>query len=255
MWAKIMRERFRAQKADSWKMRFHCQTAGSSLTAAQPMNNVVRTAFQALAAVLGGCQSLHTNGLDEALAIPSEEAMRLALRTQQILLEETGVASSIDPLGGSYLVEVMTDRLEREVWGYLEQIDRMGGTLAALERNFFQREIADSAYAYQMAMERGERVVVGVNKYQEPEPEEPTIALHKVDPRAEAIQRERLARVKAGRDGAKVAKLLGELQEVARGDGNLMPPTIECVRAYATGGEIVKVLREVFGRYQETPIF
>lgn len=255
VWAAIMRERFKAERPESMRLRFHCQTSGSSLTAAQPMNNVVRTAFQALAAVLGGCQSLHANGLDEALAIPSEEAMRLALRTQQILLEETGVASSIDPLGGSYLVEVMTDRLEREVWGYLEQIDRMGGTLAALERNFFQREIADSAYAYQMAKERGERVVVGVNKYREPEPEEPAIALHKVDPRAEAIQRERLARVKAGRDGAKVAKLLGELEEVARGDGNLMPPTIECVRAYATGGEIVKVLREVFGSYQETPIF
>jgi len=255
VWAQIMRERFGARRPESMRLRFHCQTAGSSLTAAQPMNNVVRTAYQALAAVLGGCQSLHTNGWDEALAIPSEEAMRLALRTQQILLEETGVANSIDPLGGSYLVEAMTDRIEREVRAYLEQVEKMGGTLAALERNFFQREIADAAYTYQMAKERGERVVVGVNRYRETEPEEPAFQLHSVDPRTEQIQKERLARVKRERDNARVQALLKELQEVARTDENLMPATIECVRAYATGGEIVKALREVFGRYQETPIF
>ncbi len=255
VWARIVRERFGVKRPESMRLRFHCQTAGSSLTAAQPMNNVIRTAYQALAAVLGGCQSLHTNGWDEALAIPSEEAMRLALRTQQILLEETGVASSIDPLGGSYLVEAMTDRIEREVWAYLEQIDKMGGTLAALERNFFQAEIADSAYRYQIAKERGERVVVGVNKYREAEPEEPAFQLHTVDPRTEQIQKERLARVKRERDNAGVATLLKELQKVAQTDGNLMPITIECARAYATGGEIVKALREVFGSYQETPIF
>jgi len=159
VWARIMKERFGAMRPESMRLRFHCQTAGSSLTAAQPMNNVVRTAYQAMAAVLGGCQSLHTNGMDEALAIPSEAAMRLALRTQQILLEETGVAHSIDPLGGSYLVETLTDQTEREIWTYLDRIDGFGGTVAALERNFFQQEIADSAYAYQVAKERGEKIV------------------------------------------------------------------------------------------------
>jgi methylmalonyl-CoA mutase N-terminal domain/subunit len=254
-WARIMHERFGARRPESMRLRFHCQTAGSSLTGVQPMNNVVRTAYEALAAVLGGCQSLHTNGMDEALAIPSEEAMKLALRTQQILLEETGVASSIDPVAGSYLVEALTNQTEREIWAYLEQLDRMGGTVAALERNFFQQEIADAAYAYQRAKERGERIVVGVNKYREPEPEEPTIPLHTVDPRAEAIQKERLARVKRERDTARVAKLLRELQDVARSDENLMPITIECVKAYATEGEIVNALREVFGVYREPIVF
>ncbi len=254
-WARIMKERFGAKRPESMRLRFHCQTAGSSLTAVQPLNNVMRTAYQALAAVLGGCQSLHTNGMDEALAIPSEEAMKLALRTQQILLEETGVANSIDPLGGSYLVEALTDQTEREIWAYLERIDRMGGTVAALERNFFQQEIADAAYAYQRAKERGEKVVVGVNKYREPEPEEPPIPLHSLDPRTEQIQKEQLARVKRERDNARVGKLLQELQEVARTDDNLMPITIECVKAYAAGGEIVNALKEVFGVYREPIVF
>jgi methylmalonyl-CoA mutase N-terminal domain/subunit len=254
-WARIMKERFGATRPESMRLRFHCQTAGSSLTAAQPMNNVVRTAYQALAAVLGGCQSLHTNGMDEALAIPSEEAMKLALRTQQILLEESGVAHSIDPLGGSYLVEALTDHTEREIRAYLERIDRMGGTVAALERNFFQQEIADAAYAYQRAKERGEKIVVGVNKYREPEPENPPIPLHSIDPRTEEIQKERLTRVKRERDNARVRTLLKELQDVARTDENLMPVTIECVKAYATGGEIVNALKKVFGLYREPIVF
>jgi len=255
VWAKIMKERFGAKKPESMRLRFHCQTAGSSLTAVQPWNNVVRTAYQAMAAVLGGCQSLHTNGMDEALAIPSEEAMKLALRTQQILLEETGVAHSVDPLGGSYLVEALTDQTEKEIWEYLERIDRMGGTVAALERNFFQQEIADAAYAYQVAKERGEKVVVGVNRYREPEPEEPGIPLHSVDPGTERLQTERLARVKRERDSARVVKLLNEMKDIARTDENLMPITLECVRAHATLGEIVNALKDVFGVYREPIVF
>ncbi len=255
VWARIMKERFGARKPESMRLRFHCQTAGSSLTAVQPLNNVARTAYQALAAVLGGCQSLHTNGMDEALAIPSEEAMKLALRTQQILLEETGVASSIDPVGGSYLLESLTDQTEKEIWEYLERIDKMGGTVAALERNFFQQEIADAAYGYQVAKEKGEKTVVGVNRYREPEPEEPTIPLHTVDPRTEQLQKERLARAKRERDAARVAKLLEELREVARTDENLMPVTLECVRAHATLGEIVGALKDVFGVYREPIVF
>ena len=255
VWARIMKERFGAMRPESMRLRFHCQTAGSSLTAAQPMNNVVRTAYQAMAAVLGGCQSLHTNGMDEALAIPSEAAMRLALRTQQILLEETGVAHSIDPLGGSYLVEALTDQTEREIWTYLDRIDGFGGTVAALERNFFQQEIADSAYAYQVAKERGEKIVVGVNRFREDEPEEPSIPLHSIDPRTEQTQKERLARVKRDRDSGRIRKLLDELKDVARTDQNLMPVTIECVRAYTTEGEIVNALKEAFGLYREPIVF
>jgi methylmalonyl-CoA mutase cobalamin-binding domain/chain len=254
-WARIMKERFGATRPESMRLRFHCQTAGSSLTAVQPVNNVMRTAYQALAAVLGGCQSLHTNGLDEALAIPSEEAMRIALRTQQILLEETGVAHSIDPLGGAYLLEALTDATETEIGRYLDRIDAMGGPVAALERNFFQQEIADAAYAYQKAKERGEKVVVGVNKYRDAEPEEPTIALHRVDPATEAAQRARLQRVKRERDQAVVTARLRELQEVARSDDNLMPVTLECVRAHASVGEIVNALKDVFGLYREPIVF
>jgi len=255
VWAKIMKERFGARKPESMRLRFHCQTAGSSLTAVQPLNNVARTAYQAMAAVLGGSQSLHTNGMDEALAIPSEDAMKLALRTQQILLEETGVAHSIDPLGGSYLVEALTDQTEKEIWGYLERIDGMGGTVAALERNFFQQEIADSAYTYQVAKEKGEKTVVGVNRYREPESEDPPIPLHSVDPRTEQLQKERLARVKRERDSARVLKLLNELRDVARTDENLMPITVECVRAQASLGEIVNALKDVFGLYREPIVF
>jgi len=254
VWARIMKERFKAKTLESLRLRFHCQTSGASLTAAQPMNNIIRVAIQALAAVLGGCQSLHTNGMDEALAIPSEEAMRIALRTQQILEEETGVINTIDPLGGSYLVEHLTDRIEEEVWAYLKKIDDLGGTLAAIEKNFFQKEIADAAYASQQEKEQGERVVVGVNKYCMEEEEIP-FTLQKVSLEVEKRQIEHLQRVKANRDNGKVQRFLKELQAVAKSDENIMPITIECVKAYATKGEIVKALVEVLGRYQETPIF
>jgi methylmalonyl-CoA mutase N-terminal domain/subunit len=256
MWARIMRERFGATRPESLRLRFHCQTAGSSLTAVQPMNNVVRTTLQALAAVLGGCQSLHTNGMDEALAIPSEEAMKVALRTQQIIAEETGIPSTVDPLGGSYCLETLTDQIEAAAWALLEKIDAVGGTLAAVEKNFMQREIADAAYAFQLAKERGERVVVGVNRYRDAEEAPLPIPLHRVDAETEARQIARLKRVKAERDGAAVARCLRDLEGTARDErANLMPPTIAAVKAYATLGEIVGVLRGVFGRYVETPVF
>jgi len=255
IWARIMKERFKAKRPESMRLRFHCQTSGASLTAAQPLNNVARVSIQALAAVLGGCQSLHTNGWDEALAIPSEQAMRLALRTQQIIAEETGVTNSIDPLGGSYLVEAFTDRIEREVNAYLAKIDGLGGTLACIERNFFQREIADAAYEYQLAKERRELVVVGANKYREEQLDIP-FPLHKVDLEVERRQIERLTQVKAARDNDRVRTLLKALQDIGRDDGaNLMPITIEAVKAQASKGEIVKALVDVWGRYVETPIF
>jgi len=255
IWARIMKERFKAKRPESMRLRFHCQTSGASLTAAQPLNNVARVSIQALAAVLGGCQSLHTNGWDEALAIPSEQAMRLALRTQQIIAEETGVTNSIDPLGGSYLVEAFTDRIEREVNAYLAKIDGLGGTLACIERNFFQREIADAAYEYQLAKERRELVVVGANKYREEQLDIP-FPLHKVDLEVERRQIERLTQVKAARDNDRVRPLLKALQDIGRDDGaNLMPITIEAVKAQASKGEIVKALVDVWGRYVETPIF
>ncbi|MFQ5846692.1 MAG: methylmalonyl-CoA mutase [Candidatus Methylomirabilales bacterium] len=253
-WARIMKDRFGASTPESMRLRFHCQTSGASLTAVQPYNNTVRVALQALAAVLGGCQSLHANGMDEALAIPSEEAMRIALRTQQIIAEETGVTSSIDPLGGSFMVEALTDRIEAEVGAYLARVDACGGTLAAVEKNFFQQEIADAAYTYQVEKERGRRVVVGVNKYREGQEDRP-LHLHRVSPDVEERQIASLRRVRAGRDNARVQKLLRELQDVARTDENLMPITIECVKAFATAGEIVKVLQEIWGTYTEVPVF
>jgi len=256
MWAHIMRERFGAKRPESMRLRFHCQTAGSSLTAVQPMNNVVRTTLQALAAVLGGCQSLHTNGMDEALAIPSEEAMKLALRTQQIIAEETGIPSTVDPLGGSYYLEALTDQIEAAARTSLEKIDALGGTLAAVEKNYMQREIADAAYAFQLAKERGERVVVGVNRYRDPQEDALPIRLHRVDPQTEARQVARLTRVKAGRDGPAVLRCLRALREAARDErANLMLPTIAAVKAYASMGEIVQALKEVFGRYVEAPVF
>ncbi len=253
-WAAIMRDRFGAKKPESMRMRFHCQTSGASLTAVQPFNNIVRVALQALAGVLGGCQSLHTNGMDEAVAIPSEEAMRVALRTQQIIADETGVTNSIDPMGGSFMVETLTDRIEAEVRGYLDRVDALGGTLAAVEKNFFQQEIADAAYTYQVEKERGDRVVVGVNKYREGQEGFP-LHLHRVSPDVEERQVVSLKRVRSERDNARVQKLLRELQDVARTDENLMPITIECVKAFATAGEIVKVLKEIWGTYTEIPVF
>ncbi len=256
VWAKVMRERFGTRKPESMRMRFHCQTAGSSLTAKEPLNNIARTALQALSAVLGGCQSLHTNGMDEALAIPSEPAMKVALRTQQIIVEETGAADTIDPLAGGYFTECLTERIEEGIWQYLQRIDELGGAVAAAEQNFFQLEIADSAYRYLQQRERGELTVVGVNKYADPlRTGEIPIELHRVDPHAEQRQKQRLARVKERRDSLEVERRLKELVAAARTDNNLIPPTIEAVKASCTLGEIVNALRAVFGTYVETPVF
>jgi methylmalonyl-CoA mutase cobalamin-binding domain/chain len=255
IYAKLMKERFGAQKPESMRLRFHCQTAAATLTKAQPMNNIVRTALQALSAVLGGAQSLHTNGMDEAYAIPSEEAMKVALRTQQILALETGVASVADPLGGSYYVEALTSRIEAEVSRILAKVDAMGGTVKAIEEGYFQREIADSAYETARRRASGEQPLIGVNVHVEPF-EPPPIPIHKVDPAVEGRQIERLKTVRARRDGAAVARLLDRLEAEA-GDPavNLMPVTIELVKARATMGEIVARLRQVFGAYVERPVF
>jgi len=255
VWAKIMRERFGAARPESMRLRFHCQTAAATLTKAQPLNNVVRTALQALAAVLGGAQSLHTNGLDEAYAIPSEEAMKVALRTQQIIAEETGVTSVIDPLGGSYYVEALTNQIEAEVFAILRKVEEMGGTIRAIEQAYFQREIADSAYDFARRKASGERVVIGVNRYVEPD-ETAKLEIHKVDPDVEARQVARLREVRRQRDGARVQSLLDRLADEARDPAaNLMPVTIELVKARATMGEIVSRLRDVFGSYVEKPVF
>ncbi|MBI1736346.1 MAG: methylmalonyl-CoA mutase family protein [Candidatus Rokubacteria bacterium] len=255
IWATVMKERFGATKPESMRLRFHCQTAAATLTKAQPMVNVVRTAFQALAAVLGGCQSLHTNGLDEAYAIPSEEAMKLALRTQQVLAEETGVTRVADPLGGSWLLESLTTRIESEVTAILKKVDEMGGTVAAVEAGYFQQQIADSAYEEARRRARGEQVVIGVNTFVEPAAPSP-IAIHKVDPDVERRQVERVRAVRRGREQARVDALLAQLaREAADPATNLMPTTIELVRARATMGEIVARLRDVWGRYVERPVF
>jgi len=254
LWARIARERFGAQRAESMRLRFHCQTAGSSLTAPQPLNNITRGALQALAAVFGGAQSLHVSGMDEALAIPSELAMKVSLRTQQIILEESGVASTIDALGGSYAVEALTDSIEREAREYLDEIDRRGGARACIEAGYFQQEIADSAYSWQLAKERGERLVIGVNAYRE-EAEPPPFELHRVDPEVETRKIEALREFKAARDEQRVREALDAVSETAASDENVMPPTIEAVRARATGGEIVESLRAVFGSYVETVVF
>jgi methylmalonyl-CoA mutase N-terminal domain/subunit len=255
IWARIMRERFGARKPESMRLRFHCQTAAATLTKAQPMVNVVRTAYQALSAVLGGAQSLHTNGLDEAYAIPSEEAMKLALRTQQVIAEETGVPDVIDPLGGSYYVEALTTRIEAEVLGILRKVDAMGGTIRAIEEGYFQREIADNAYEIARRKASGDQPVIGVNVHVEP-PEPPSMPIHRVDPAVEARQVAAVKAARARRDGARVGVLLERLAMEARDPAvNLMPTTIELAKARATLGEIVARLRDVFGRYVERPVF
>jgi methylmalonyl-CoA mutase N-terminal domain/subunit len=255
LWAKLMHERFGAARPESMRLRFHCQTAAATLTKAQPMNNVVRTALQALAAVLGGCQSLHTNGLDEAYAIPSEEAMKLALRTQQIIAEETRVTNVVDPLGGSYYVEALTSQIERQVLGILAKVQALGGTIKAIESGYFQREIADSAYAFAREKASGERVVVGVNRFAEP-PAPAPLEIHRVDPAVEARQVARVREVRHRRDGVRVAALLEELARQACDPAvNLLPVTIELVKARATMGEIVNRLRDVWGTYVEAPVF
>ena len=252
IWAREMKEKFGAKNPRSWWMRFHTQTAGCSLTAQQPENNIVRTAIQALAAVLGGTQSLHTNSMDEALALPSESAVRIALRTQQIIAHESGVVNTVDPLAGSYFVEALTNRMEEEAYGYFRKIDALGGMLGAIERGFPQREIAESAYRYQREIDTGQRTVVGVNDYFTDE--HVTIPLLEIDREGERRQRERLARVRRERDNELVAQRLEALREAAQGAENLMPYILDAVRAYATLGEICGVFRDVFGEYRE-PVF
>jgi methylmalonyl-CoA mutase N-terminal domain/subunit len=249
LWARLMRERVGAKDPRSWMLRFHTQTAGSSLTAQQPLNNIVRTTLQALAAVLGGTQSLHTNSFDEALALPSEESVMVALRTQQILAHESAVADSVDPLGGSYLIESLTDRIEAEAMDYIGEIDRLGGAVAAIEKGFIQKEIEDSAYRHQKMVEDGTRTVVGVNEFVTGEHKVPPLL--EVDPEVEERQRRNLARVKARRDAEAVRARLGALRRAAQEPGApLLPAIIEAVREYATLGEICGVLREVFGEYR-----
>jgi methylmalonyl-CoA mutase, N-terminal domain len=249
MWANIMRERFGAKDERSWLLRFHTQTAGSTLTAQQPDNNIIRTAYQAMAAVLGGTQSLHTNGKDEALSLPTEDSVRIALRTQQILAYETGVADTIDPLAGSYYVEALTDELERRAWEYIERIDALGGSVRAIEQGYIQREIEEAAYAYQRDLEAERRIVVGVNKFQVAE--EQPIEILRVDPELSRRQVAKLAALRERRDNAAVTARLGVLGQAARGHDNLMPRILDAVEAYATLGEISDVLRGVFGEQRD----
>jgi len=249
LWAKIMKERFKAKKEDSCMLRFHTQTAGCSLTAQQPDNNVVRVAFQALAAVLGGTQSLHTNSRDEAYALPTEESVRIALRTQQLIAYESGVADIIDPLAGSYAVESLTQEIEKKATEYVEKIEAMGGAIKAIESGYMQGEIGDSAYQYQKEIEAKKRIIVGVNQFQIEE--EPLRNILRIRPEAELFQKEKLAKVKKDRDNKKVKDTLAVLKKAALGTENLVPPILEAVKAYASLGEISDTLREVFGEYRE----
>jgi methylmalonyl-CoA mutase N-terminal domain/subunit len=253
VWAHIMRDRFGAKNPKSWMLRFHTQTGGSTLTAQQPDNNIIRVTLQALAAVLGGTQSLHTNSRDEALALPTEEAVRIALRTQQIIAYESGSAETVDPLAGSYYVENLTDRIEKEVLQYIKRIDDLGGAVKAIEQGYIQQEIQDSAYAWQMDVEKNERIIVGLNKFQVKE--NPPKGLLRVDPAVGEHQKQKLAALKANRDQKAVASTLASLRNVARGSDNLMMPILEAVRAYATLGEICGVLREEFGEYRPNVMF
>ncbi|HWS15326.1 MAG TPA: methylmalonyl-CoA mutase family protein [Candidatus Methylomirabilis sp.] len=248
LWGKIMRERFGAQDPRSWMLRFHTQTAGSSLTAQQPDNNIVRVTMQALSAVLGGTQSLHTNSRDEALSLPSEESVRIALRTQQLIAHESGVADTVDPLGGSYCVEALTTALERQAADYIRRIDGMGGVIPAVDTGYIQKEIQDAAYRYQLEVERKERIIVGVNDFVVKEG--PPEGLLKVNPRIEKEQRKRLATLRKRRDAAAVEAALGDLAAACRGKRNVMGPILDAVRAYATLGEISDVMRSVFGTHQ-----
>ena len=250
MWAKIMKERFGAKQPKSLLLRTHCQTAGVSLTAQQPMNNVVRVAVQALAGVLGGTQSLHTNSMDETLALPTEQAVMVALRTQQIIAEESGVTNTIDPLGGSWAIEALTDRIEQEAFAYIERIDELGGIINAINTGYPQKEIADSAYRYQQQLDAEEKIIVGVNKYQVP-PEERPLELLKIEPEVERSQIERVKKIKAERDQTTVNEHLGRVHAAARNGTNLMPPLIEAVKAFCTLGEISDVYRDVFGVYRD----
>jgi methylmalonyl-CoA mutase N-terminal domain/subunit len=251
VWYRVMRERFGARSERSWALRFHTQTAGCSLTAQQPYNNVVRTAIQALAGVLGGTQSLHTNSLDEAWALPTEAAATIALRTQQIIAHESGVTNTVDPLGGSYFIESLTNEVERGVWDYIERIDALGGMVAAIERSYPQREIAEAAYRYQVAVDRKEKIIVGVNEYVSTET---PIEILKIDESVAHRQEERLRRLRAERSGEEVRRRLEALARAAEGTENLMPYLYEAVKAYATVGEICDTLRVVFGTYEEVAV-
>ncbi|MFH1351703.1 MAG: methylmalonyl-CoA mutase family protein [Pseudomonadota bacterium] len=253
MWAKIMKERFKAKDPRSWWLRFHTQTAGCSLTAQQPYNNVVRTALEALAAVLGGTQSLHTNSLDEVLAIPTEEAATIALRTQQIIAEESGAANVIDPLGGSYFVEALTNQMEEEAFEIIKKIDDMGGMLAAIEKHYPQQEIADAAYHYQKQIDEKQRIVVGVNKYVTGE--DIPVELLQIDEELERLQIEKTNRIKTERDNKKVQENLEKLREACAGDHNVMGPIIDAVKEYATLQEVCDVFRRVFGEYRDPGIY
>ncbi|MGZ4332622.1 MAG: methylmalonyl-CoA mutase family protein, partial [Solirubrobacteraceae bacterium] len=253
IWARELKETFGAKNPRSWLMRMHVQTAGVSLTAQQPLNNVTRTAIEALAGVLGGTQSLHTNSYDEALALPTEAAVRIALRTQQIIAHETGVTNTIDPLGGSYFVEALTDELEKAAYAYFARIDELGGMVQAVKQNFPQREIADASFELQAEIDAGRRIVVGVNQHTEGDDDHTPIL--RIDPALERKQIDRIQAVRARRDAGKVEAALGVLKEQAAGDGNLMPHLLDCARVHASEGEIVEALQEVFGSYTETPVF
>jgi methylmalonyl-CoA mutase N-terminal domain/subunit len=249
LWAKVMRQRFGAKDPRSWMFRTHVQTSGSTLVAQQPMTNIIRATVQSLAAVLGGVQSLATSSWDEAMALPSEESVQLSLRTQQIIAYESGVADSVDPMGGSYLVESLTNAVEEEAKAYIETIDGLGGAVAAIEQGFQQREIHESAYRYQLDIESGRHIVVGVNKFISPYPK--IGGLIRVDPAVAQRQKERLASIKERRDKSLVSAALRRLEEVARGSDNVMPTLIDCVEVYATLGEMCDVLRGVFGEQRE----
>lgn len=254
IWARRMREKYNAKDPRSWLLRFHTQTAGCSLTAQQPENNIVRTAFQALSAVLGGTQSLHTNSMDEVLALPTEKAVQIALRTQQIIAHETGVANVMDPLAGSYFMEALTDKMEQEAEKYFEEIERRGGVLASIDQNFFQQEIADAAYQYQRAIDKKQRIQVGVNEFIDPD-EEVEIELLTIDPQIEIRQVEKTQKLRRDRNNLLVQDGLEALKVAAQGDDNLIPHILTCVKSYATLGEIIQTLREVFGEYKEKPTF
>jgi methylmalonyl-CoA mutase N-terminal domain/subunit len=253
IWARELRDTYGAKREESMRLRFHTQTAGVSLTAQQPLNNIVRTSLEAMAAVLGGTQSLHTNSYDEALALPTEEAVRVALRTQQIIASESGVTNTADPLGGSWFVEKLTDEMEGAAYGYFARIDELGGMVEAIRRNFPQREIADASFTYQQELNERKRIVVGVNDFVQ-EDEEPTPIL-KIDAALERKQTDRLAATRARRDGAAVESALAELKLAAAGTGNLMPPIIAAARARASEGEMIAAMQEVFGTYTESPVF
>jgi len=253
IWARHLKEKYKSKKEESWLLRFHTQTAGCSLTAQQPENNIIRTAYQALAGVLGGTQSLHTNSMDETLALPSDYAAKVALRTQQLIAYETGVANTVDPLAGSYFVESLTNKMEEDAEKYFTEIEKRGGVLKCIEEGFFQREIANAAYRYQKEIEKKERIIVGINEFIELE-EKVKIPILYIDPQVEIDQCNDVIKLRETRDNDKVKRSLEDLRKVAQGTGNTVPAILECVRCYTTEGEIVDVLRDVFGEYHEPPI-